>query len=209
MFGLPKSTELSRQLPKKAIYAKFGMNTAAKNRFDADISRITIINEISPATVTISEGVNVKSIYVLLVALKRKEYSEKVIIQLSNLIDQNMIFVLQYEEKVQLVVFHNKMIKTEWINGEEFIIEITGLDLDRIWENIIIQIGGINIEEGRSLEEQIEIDDRREKILKEIARLEKLARSENQPKKKFEIVSNNILVLCPFSSLGSASFCFS
>lgn len=39
MLGLPKATELSRQLPKKAIYAKFNMNTAAKNRFDADISR--------------------------------------------------------------------------------------------------------------------------------------------------------------------------
>ena len=57
MLGLPKATELSRQLPKKAIYAKFSMNTAAKNRFDADISRITIVNEISPSTVAINNSV--------------------------------------------------------------------------------------------------------------------------------------------------------
>ena len=42
MLGLPKSTEMSKQLPKKAVYAKFQMNTAAKEKIDADISRITI-----------------------------------------------------------------------------------------------------------------------------------------------------------------------
>ncbi len=51
MLGLPKATELNKQLPKKAIYTKFNMNTAAKDRFDADISRIVIVNEISPQTV--------------------------------------------------------------------------------------------------------------------------------------------------------------
>lgn len=48
MLGLPKTTEMSKQLPKKAIYTKFQMNTVAKEKIDADISRITIVNEISP-----------------------------------------------------------------------------------------------------------------------------------------------------------------
>ena len=46
MLGLPKATELSKQLPKNAIYAKFQMNTAEKAKID-DISRITIVNEVS------------------------------------------------------------------------------------------------------------------------------------------------------------------
>ena len=32
MIGLPKETEMSKQLPKKAIYAKFKMDTAEKKR---------------------------------------------------------------------------------------------------------------------------------------------------------------------------------
>ena len=95
MLGLPKATELSRQLPKKAIYAKFNMNTAVKERFDADISRITIVNEVSPTTVAIAAGEEVKSFYVLLVTLKRRNYDERVIGQLSRLIEQNMLFVLE------------------------------------------------------------------------------------------------------------------
>ena len=49
-------------------------------------------------------------------------------------------------------------------------------------------------EKGNSLEEQIAVDAKRAKILKEIARLEALARKEKQPKKKFELVERiNIL----------------
>ena len=43
MLGLPQLTETSKQLPKKAIYTKFQMNTATKEKIDADISRITIV----------------------------------------------------------------------------------------------------------------------------------------------------------------------
>ena len=53
MLGLPKATELSKQLPKNAIYAKFQMNTAEKAKIDADISRITIVNEVSAEKVHI------------------------------------------------------------------------------------------------------------------------------------------------------------
>lgn len=72
MLGLPKSTEMSKQLPKKAVYAKFQMNTAAKEKIDADISRITIVNEITPAKINIPAGEEVGSFFVLLVALKKK-----------------------------------------------------------------------------------------------------------------------------------------
>ena len=43
-------------------------------------------------------------------------------------------------------------------------------------------------ENGNTLDEQIAADERRQKIEKEIAKLEKQARAEKQPKKKFELV---------------------
>ena len=97
MLGLPTATELNKQLPKKAIYAKFQMNTAAKDRFDADISRISIVGEISPRTVGIAAGESIASIFVLLVSLKHKDFQVNTIAQISKLIDQNMLLVLEYE----------------------------------------------------------------------------------------------------------------
>lgn len=188
MLGLPQLTETSKQLPKKAIFTKFQMNTAAKEKIDADISRITIVNEIAPNKVNIPAGEDVKSFFVLLVSLKKKEYDEKTIATLSKLIPQNILFILEYENESRLAIYHTKVMQTAWMPTEEQKFELKGLNLDTVWENIVIAVGRVNIETGNTLDEQIEINDKKQKLEKEIARLEKQARAEKQPKKKFELV---------------------
>ena len=188
LLGLPKSTELNRQLPKTAIYAKFQMSPTAKAKFDADISRIHIVGEISPSTTGIAAGETVRSIFVLLVSLKQQDFQQNTIAQISKLIDQNMLLVLEHGGQQKLAIFHSKLIQTEWVPADACTIELKGLDLDSVWENFITQVGGITIQEGNTLDEQIAADEQKAKIEKEIARLEKLARAEKQPKKKFELV---------------------
>jgi hypothetical protein len=185
---MPKSTELNKQLPKKAIYAKFQMSPAAKAKFDADISRINIVGEISPNTTGIAAGESVGTIFVLLVSLKQKNFQPGTIAQISKLIDQNMLLILEHEGQQKLAIYHSKLIQTEWGSAEACTIELKGLDLDSVWENFITQVGGITIQEGNTLDEQIAADEEQAKLEKEIARLEKLARAEKQPKKKFELV---------------------
>ena len=124
MLGLPKTTEMSKQLPKKAIYTKFQMNTAAKEKIDVDISRITIVNEIAPNKVNITSGEDVKSFFVLLVSLKNKEYDEKTIATLSKLIPQNILFVLEYEDESRLAIYHTKVMQTAWMPTEEQKVEL-------------------------------------------------------------------------------------
>lgn len=189
MLGLPKATEMSKQLPKKNIYAKFQMSNTEKERLDADISRITIVNEISSAKVNIADGEKVKSFFVLLVALKRKDFDEKNIAALSKLISQNMLFVLEYKEECRLAIYHTKIMQTEWMPTGKTVIELKGLNLDAVWENIVLQVGGFEIERENTLDEQILLEEKRRKLKKEIERLEKKARAEKQPKKKFEIVN--------------------
>lgn len=188
MLGLPKSTEMNKMLPKKAIYAKFQMNNTTKEKVDADISRITIVNEISAARVSLAEGETVKAFFVINVALKRREFSETTIAMVSKLIPQNILMVLSFEEEAKLAVYRTKLLQTQWMPKDEVTVQLKGLDLDAAWENIIIQIGGIQMQQGNTLDQQIALDEKRAKLQKEIARLEKLARAEKQPKKKYEIV---------------------
>ena len=187
MLGLPKATEMSKQLPKKAIYAKFQMNTAAKEKIDADISRITIVNEIAPNKVNIPAGEKIKNFFVLLVSLKRKEFDEKTIATLSKLIPQNILFILEYGNESKLAIYYTKIMQTDWKPTEEQRIELQGLNLDKVWENIIksLECGVWN--EELSLDENIALHEKQDKLEKEIAKIEKLARTEKQPKKKFEL----------------------
>ena len=188
MLGLPKSTELKRQLSKGAIYSQFNMNTLTKEKFDDDIKKITIVNEVSPKTTSISEGEKVDSFFVLHIILKKIDFDEKNIVLISKLIKQNMLFILEYENKAKLAAYHTKLLQTDWQNNSDISIQLKGLNLDQVWEKIIVQVSGVKIEHGNTLEEQIEIDEKRKRIQKLIITLEKLARSEKQPRRKFEIV---------------------
>lgn len=186
MLGLPKATETSKQLPKKLIYTKFNMNTAQKEKFDAEISRIAIVNEVNPTTSRIKAGEQVGSFFVLSVLLKQKNFDEKIIIQLSKLIPQNILFVLIYESECKLAIYHTKLMQSEWGSIEEQSISLDGMTLDAVWQNIIVKVGDVNLEKGHSLDTQLAIDDKRKKIQREIYRIDSLARKEKQPKKKFE-----------------------
>jgi hypothetical protein len=189
MLGLPKSTELSKQLPKKLIYEKFNMSNAEKERIDADISRITIVNEVSPTRVNIVAGETVKSFFVVLVQLKNKSFNEKNIIKITKLIPQNILFILECEDEEKLAVFRaGQLLQSEWSAKESHTIQLKGLNFDSVWENVIIQVGSVELEKDNTLDEQIAVDENRVKIEKEIARLEKQARAEKQPRKKYELV---------------------
>lgn len=190
MLNLPEVIQLQKPLPKAQIYRKFQLTNAQQTKFDADISRIDIVNEVSSRTIpSIQEGEKVKSFYILSVTLKTKDYEQKNIERIAKLIPQNMVFALQFEEEVQLAVFCEKVFTTEWMPETKSSIQLTGLNFDDVWENIIKKIEGGEWNNDLSLEENIVLKEQKEKLQKEIDKLEKLARKENQPKKKFELVS--------------------
>lgn len=188
MLGLPKSTELNKPLPKTAVYAKFQMSAAEKAKIDADISRMVIVNEVSAARLNLSPGENVHAFFVLQVGLKQKKFSEKTLVTISKLIPQHMVFLLEHEGQAKLAVYHTKLLQTPWSTLDALNLSIKGLTMDAVWENVIVQIGGIQMQDGNTLERQLVQDEQRARLEREIARLEKLARAEKQPKKKFELV---------------------
>ena len=187
MFGFPSSTEIKKQLPKRAIYAKFDMSASQRECFDADISRIDISEMVSSKTVpALSEGKEVKEIYLLNIQLKRKEYDAKNIAMLSKLIPQKMVFALEYEEEVQFAIYHTKLITAAWIPVEEAKLSLSGLNLDSVWDNIVKQIGHIEVQEGNTLTEQIKANEEQTKLLAQIKMLERKMANEKQPRRKRE-----------------------
>jgi len=188
MLSLPKSTEIKRQLPKNTIYAKFNMNTKAREKFDRDISKIFIINEVSTSTTTIAKGDKIESFFVLLVSLKQKEFDEKNLILISKLIPQNIVFFLECNDMYKLAIYRIKLMQTDWKPCELHKINLVGLNFDTVWENLIKTVEDGVWSEELSLDENIMLHERQAKLQNEIERLEKLARAEIQPKKKFELV---------------------
>ena len=189
MLGLAENTKIRRIIPKKLIFEKFQKEFTGnrKNSFNEDIARITITNEVSPYSLNIEEGKEVKNIFVLKLDLKKENINPANISILSKFFEQNILFLLAYEEKGKLAIYEGKLFQTDYQAIDNLQIKIEGLNLDTIWENLVLTISGYEIEEDRSLHEQIEIEEQRKKLLKEIKKLDRLARRESQPKKSFEM----------------------
>lgn len=188
MLNLPEITELHKSLPKSQIYKKFQFSNSQQTKFDADISRIDIVNEVSLRTIpSIQQGKKINSIYVLSVTLKTKDYDSKNIEKISKIIPQNLVFALQYEEEIQLAVFCEKIFTTSWIHETKATLELKGLNFDEVWENIIRQIEGGEWDSNLSLSKNIELKERKEKLQKEIDVLKKKMKNEKQFNRQIEI----------------------
>ncbi len=187
MFGLPSSTEIRKPVHKKLLYQKFPdeLSGDKKERFDDDISRIVIINEISEASVNIRSTEKIQSIFVVQIELKNKDYNDRNIILISRLFGQNLLMILHYGNEYQLAIYETRLLKSEW--NTEFGLNLIGLDLSSVWDGFITAVSGIVACEDNSLEEQIGIEAEKEKLQKIIADLENKARKEAQSKKKFEM----------------------
>ena len=187
MYSLPQSTWVKKQLPKKALFAKFDLKTSQRDAFDADVARIDIVAVVSNKTLpALGEGVDVKEFYVLNVQLKSKDYNPKNIELLTKLIPQKLVFALFFEGEVQFAVYHTELVKSDWQNAEEAKLIIQGINVDAVWENIVKNIGQITIEEGSTLTEQIAVNKQKDKLLAQIASLEKKMLNEKQSRRKRE-----------------------
>lgn len=191
MFGLPKSTEINKQLPKKAIFEKFKPNAADRKLFDEQINRLSIVAEISPQTVNIAACDEVSAVYIILVTMKTIDCDKKNIALLSKLIDQRMLFALEYENTVRFAAYRaDRVLISEGKPIDDWKLKLTGLDLGALWDGIIVEIGEINLSEGVSLDEKIIENELREKLTKQITILEKKAMNEKQPRRKWDLVQD-------------------
>ena len=188
MYNLPPQCAINKPLYKKAVFEKFNLKAAERDRFDTDISRMTLVARVSTATVpALTKGKEIEGFYVLQVALKRKDYDNKNILMLQKLIQQKMVFALQYEDLTQFCIFHTRLQQSAWMPTDEVTITLHGLTFDDVWNNIVATIGGLDSQAEETIEEQIIQREQREKLLRQIESLEKQCRTEKQTRKKYEL----------------------
>lgn len=185
--GLPQSSVVRQMLPKKAIYEKFCFTNSEKAKFDQSVHRMTIVAEVSPKTVNIAPGKEVKSFYIIEVELQSKKYDRKSIESIFRLIDQNIVLILLFKKQCRLAVFKEALLEGDWIDADSLSFDLTGLDLDTVWENIIKRIGNIEVVGEITLGEQINRDLEQRKLQQQIDALDKKMRVEKQPRVKREL----------------------
>lgn len=193
MLNLLKSTQVNKFLPKEKLIDKLDLSQALKESLKDHIKRFTIANELSPKSMNIAKGEAVSGIFVMEVLLKQKSIDYKLIEAIAKQNTHKLLFVLNCDDEIQLAVFYGKLYRSEWIKENDLRFEIKGDNFDAVWDNIVAQIALVKTDEAPQqtdapIATQIAKQEEREKLKKEIEQLEKQARKETQPKRKFELV---------------------
>ena len=193
----PQSTKVGTKIPKQKFYDNLTINPALKRSFIDDVSSIVWENKLAESTMNVLSGDNVLEIEVFRIVLNNKDFNENILRQMDKQIPYHILFILEFQNEYCLCVSNKETssgdnafkvfdyYRSGW--SEEIQINLDGLNLDTMYENLITQIGDIKIEEGLTLHEQIASNEERERIKKQIEKLESQAKKEKQPKLAFEL----------------------
>lgn len=199
MLNFPASTKINRFIPKETFADKLDLTPWLKESLKDDIKKFTITNELSPRSVNIEKGETVSGIFVMEVLLKERDVDFKIVEAVAKQNKNKILFVLRHEGEARLAIFHGKLYCSEWSDADSLHCDIIGFNMDEVWENLLAQIAIVRDSPERTgaspaptsdipIDERLNRQEERLKLQKQLDRLEKQARNERQPKKKFEIV---------------------
>lgn len=191
MIEFPAATMVHRRIPKEAFYRHLSLTKGLKDKFVSDVDRIVVENSFTKENLNLSSDAEIKEIMLLSISLKKQEFDGKVIEAIARQNHHKLIFMLVFEDKRQLAVYHHKLYRTLWLDNDETVLNLQGYSLDAIWDSFIEQIalGEEQVEHKANLpvEERLVIQEQIQKLERQINKTKSAMWKEIQPKKKFEL----------------------
>ncbi len=202
MIQLPETTYYGKRMPKEKFYSHLEVSATVKRSFIDDVDSFVWLNKLSASTLNVKAGDKVKEMALFEVCLKREEYDPT----LFEFIDRNVpgyvVYLLRFEGNVQLLASYKEpsgnksgtfrvveSFASDWMPENDIDLFVDGLNLDSIYENFIRQIAGSKLKSASSenLVVDIEAEQRRAKIERQIAQLESKRRKEKQFNRQMEL----------------------
>lgn len=203
MLELPSSTAFNRRIPKHKFYENLSVTPELKRVFIDQISVIYWRNKIAATTMNIGAGDTVTELEVFELRLNQQSLDTRVLQLIDKEIPYHIIFLLSYGDLFQAWIGYkeqsqtkqgifkvNSYYHTDWVKPEQLNLRLDGLTVDTIYESFIRQIARdrlqpIETETTKvgnqiSIKEAIERDDKRQKLMKQIAALESKVNKERQ-----------------------------
>ena len=201
MLSLPKSTEFNRRIPKQKFYDNLSVTLGLKRAFIEQISVIYWRNKLAITTLNVDKGEKVTELEVLEIKLNQQSFDERVLQLIDKEIPYHILYLLEYGGEYQAWIGYKEpslakadtfkvtsYYHTEWMPLDRLPLRLDGLNMDAIYDNFIRQIAGARLaSEGEAisrtktnLKNAIERDEKRQKLLKQIAALEAKVNKEKQ-----------------------------
>ena len=206
-------------MPKQKFYGNLAVSAALKRSFIDEIKTIWWRNKFAVDTLNLAKGTTVTEIEVFEIELANGELNEDILRQMDRLIPYHLLFVLSFADRVQAWIGYkeasaagenafkvSRYYHTDWIPREALRFTLSGLTLDKVYENLVRNIhaasqpapigrDGLRAvgeaeaawRDDLSISENIVRDTARARLEKQIAVLEAKMRREKQLNRKMEL----------------------
>ena len=200
MLNLPSRSIYNKRIPKNKFYKIIGTDNRLETKFTQELDYIIWKHKLSKETTNLESTKEVEEIQVFEVFLKTMDLSVEVLENIDRVIPYPILYILRFADKVKLSIAYkeknkldeNKMVihsyyETDWVREEELNFEIlSGITLKDVYDNIIRQLLPLKSKGNEDIEDLIELNQRIEKLKKEIDTLEKKVQREKQFNKEVE-----------------------
>lgn len=200
MLSFPVSTEFNKRIPKQKFYENLDASQALRRVFVEQIRLVYWRNKLAASTLNIAAGDTVDEIEVLEVRLNEPQLDETVLRQIDKAILYHTLFLLTCGGKVQAWIGCKeaaasgykvgRYYHTDWMPEEELHLRIEGLNMDAVYAGILRQIAQMQGETWNvecSITENVERDEKRKRLEKQITALENKMRKEKQLNRRMEM----------------------
>lgn len=202
MLGLPKSTVVDINLPKKKFYENLTVSSKLKRHFIDEIDGIRWQNKIAPETMNVSAGENVKEIEVIEIRLSGESIDESVLTQIDREIPYHILYVLTKGDQARLCIGYKETAQsgnnafkvsryfyTEYADKDRLIIIVDSSDLDSVYDKFVRFIAGNELSDFETLSSNIEQIEERKRIQKQINILNKQIKKEKQFNRQMDMIN--------------------
>lgn len=201
MLNLPERTIYGKRIPKNKFYNKINVDSKLEAKFVSDVDYIIWKHKLSQETTNLESTDEISEIQVFEVFLKTQDLSKEVLENIDRVIPYPILYVLRYGEKAKLTIAYkeknktdeNRMVihsyyETKWVKVNELEFNIlSGLTIEDVYENILRQLIPIESSTADNIADVIRLNEKVERLKKEIEKLEKKMNREKQINKKVDI----------------------
>lgn len=203
MIQFPKSTAFGRRVPKELFYKNLDVKSELKRLFIDQIKRITWANKLLPETMNLAHGETVQEIEVFHILLMGNELDDRVLTLMDRGIPYHLLFVLERPDgKERLSIAYKEQTTkkdaafqlkecyhTAWMMHEDLSLNLTALNMDALYESLVRQIAGETLpsQKDQSLRATVARQQERERIQKQIRKLQAQMKREKRLAKQMEL----------------------
>lgn len=202
MLHFPRTTEFNKRIPKQKFYENLTISPVLRRVFIDQIRMVYWKNKLATSTLNIAAGEAVTEIEVFEVRLNEPLLDDAVLKQIDKEIPYHILFILTRDGKAQAWIGYKeatasgsnsfkvgRYYHTDWMPEDELRLSINGLNMDAVYESLVRQIAGGNLQtdSGESLKESVERDEKKKQLEKQIAVLESKMRKEKQLNRRMEM----------------------